>query len=432
MSTTTSVYRGHPAKQKNPTAENAFVHKASKPNARPVRHQGLPPPSNLTEPSNKDLKDTPPNTDAVFSRHTQSHEKSTQSLFTPQFAGFNALVDKMMVSYYAQYPTANKIISPGMINYYASCMCWFRILSLKQKNARPFNEIERRIWELLQTASFEIPKPLAIYLNQFGNIVTKSLQNLEPDFPAYPTNQGNAVWSAQVNEATHAYYESYPTVGVAAECLQQETLPQADPNWQPTVVPPNTHATTNMLSYTPPVPQREEIQTLLTTAGVTPAQFRETIPDSRINMPLLDAISRAITRIGVYKNETTYFPQTEANGDQSQLVKIIPTPSDTLENVNSYVRISEYALETSGTVGKAITFVPNLLKEGTIADDHYKGWSCLENEVPDNPVVQAGWYANRNDLRNIPRQYEVELFTTASRNAAQFREGVLFELSHQE
>ena len=80
----------------------------------------------------------------------------------------------------------SKVLLPEYIDYYGTCMLWFRIINLKQKNSQRLTPAETDLLTLIQTAPFCIPEPILLQLKQLGNITTKTGQNLFPRFPALP------------------------------------------------------------------------------------------------------------------------------------------------------------------------------------------------------------------------------------------------------
>ncbi len=436
-------YYGKPENQRNPKAKRqdppgkapATTTEANNPKPQTSDKQANKAPPSLAKPTHlqtgpvkKDLKELAPNLDAIFSKETSLYEVAPKAGFTPTFAAFNQIVSSTYQTYAAKNVLTAKTLSPGMLNYYCACMIWFRIIDLKRQNSQVLTPTEHTIYELIKLSVFSVPKPVSIYLKSIGTITSVTEQTLSPVLPDYPNAGGHAMWSPQIDAQHHNHYELFPTVGIAAEVLQAELLP-TNAAWEPSVVPPGTIPTNNLQCYFQPVEQKNEVKQIIIGSGVNANDIGATIPNSDINIPLLQAISSALDRLDVFPLESTCFGSMEPNGSPSQLVQIVKTDNDSPVSIPAgEVSIYDYTRDSSGTVGMAIVYQQNVIREGPLANNAYVSWCCLRNRDGQN-IVDGPWYANRNALYQYPPQYCARIFTTGSRNGTVFRTDVFEELA---
>lgn len=352
--------------------------------------------------------------DAIFCKATDLYEINTRSQFTPQFSGFNSVVQAVYNQYVAHQLDTSKSLSLGMLTYYAAAISWLRMLRIKQVNGDSLSRTERDILATMEEIPLSLPQPLSVYLKAFGNITSPTQENLFPHFLEFPESDDHAHWG-MIDLQNHTKYENYPALGIAAELLMKESDPTVNPGaWRPSVIPADTSPTEALLCYVPILHVRPEVRNSLQINGITASRFTTVVPKADFNLRILLATSNAIDRLGTFKVEKTTFQTMAPSGHSAQLVRLHPTPFPNSPIVDTKLQPYCFSKDGAGSVGMALTYVFFIHKEGDLASGKYTSWCALENN-PNKQVVTQAWIDNRNAICDIPPQYSVTPFTTGAR-----------------
>ncbi|GBP00583.1 hypothetical protein EVAR_76878_1 [Eumeta japonica] len=281
-----------------------------------------------------------------------------------------------------------------------------------QKRALSFTEQE--FLKVFEQQEWNIPQPLFLYLKAVGNVKDKTGKQLHLATHVLPTTAAQnfgGYYSQLMTEHSHNLYEEIPCLGIVADTL----MPIAGANQQPPlpnirVVPAGRVATTNLAGFLGQSGQRkEEIAILLNSLGITATAFQENVNHTRLNTRLLQTVSDYFATSQTFKVEKVKHSALCAEGDSTQLIKLIPTTEN--ENLqtkwtNLIARPYMSNTETLATIGASYMVGFQITKE-PIQNDH-TNWYPLEI-TEANPVTEA-WVNNRNARRRMPDGFDVNRF----------------------
>lgn len=145
---------------------------------------------------------------------------------------------------------------------------------------------------------------------------------------------------------------------------------------------------------------KEEIRIALNSVGVSKSQFSEYIPNTRLNLQLIQMVSDYEGKVETFRNEKVKVESLTSEGDAVQFIRLKPTA----ENDNTQARWTEKL---------RVGF--QLYKEATMIGEtaSHTNWYCLTRSVRDWVVPEAA-IANRNGRRTVPPGFEIERFVSVS------------------
>lgn len=429
MSDKQSIYHGKPENQKNPSAINArLVSKNQNQGKKNVLKvpPTLPPPSHLHDASHVKFTEKHPAESAIFSQNMTTREVDGRVNFTPS----TPVIIDITRDTYAQLQTdesnLSKVLLPECLDYYATALLWFRIVSLKIKNQQVLTDLENQVLLLIEKLSFCVPEPLFLQLRVVGNLVTHTGQHLYPEFPPLPVEVTGAFggYYGPINLNNHNLYEEIPCLGVVSEALRQSISDAAPGAYASAIALPDQPCNGNLLGFRPLGHRRDEAKTFSARYGITANQFACNPPNSMINIGFLLAISDQLSSLKTFKNTHVCFSSFSELGGSAQSVIQIPLVLNNILCSQGEVRVSSLAKVTTSVLGSGAFFLPQLRKEPHAAD--HNTWSCIT--VNDAHPLQQDWIDNRNIRRNLPAQYHIDVFTSVSIDATIHRASIIRSL----
>lgn len=188
-------YRGKPANQRNPHAENAWKGPSRQPkDDQPPKltprnaSRTLPKPSQLHDASHVKLIESSPAEGSVFASGMSVREVAPRLTFSPSAPALIDISRQCYAELITDDSNLGKTLLPEYIDYYATAILWLRIINLKQKNSQPLTQSKMDLLTLVQTTTFVVPEPILLQLRQIGNVVSLTKQHLYPEFPPLPTS----------------------------------------------------------------------------------------------------------------------------------------------------------------------------------------------------------------------------------------------------
>lgn len=214
------------------------------------------------------------------------------------------------------------------------CCIFVSWRSRKKQGLADLTESENELHDLVQEEVFEVPEPVAIYLKQIGATkipLGKEVFLTTPDLPVTVVQGRGGYHAAAIDQDTHIIYEEVPCAGVHGDMLM--ALHQANGNVNiPLGVPAGTAVTEHLLGYKSAVIQaRPEICRRLSMYGIMGNRFKETIPNTRINLPYLRALSIIIGERKGFRLVKMKLSQETAKGAEVQLAQLEPTSQSASE-----------------------------------------------------------------------------------------------------
>lgn len=227
------VYRGNPAKQRDPSAKNAWKPRPHAPPRVPLHVQApseLPPPTKKHDTSKVQVSSANPADSAIFATGISVREVTGRTTFTPSAPSVIEVSRQTFSEIITDDPSLGKVLLAEYIDYYATALLWLRIVHLKERNSQELTVFERDLLTLTQTSMFCVPEPLLLEIRAIGNVVTTTKQHLYPAFPPLPSeviNNHGGYYGILHDPANRAYdphlhnlYEEIPCLGVLAEAVR--------------------------------------------------------------------------------------------------------------------------------------------------------------------------------------------------------------------
>ncbi|KAK9877284.1 hypothetical protein WA026_017676 [Henosepilachna vigintioctopunctata] len=161
-------YRGRKENQKNPHAKHEPINKEPK-SQQQTRKQ---PPLVLNKPTHKAPNDAAhplpkssnPAEGSVFISEISVRETRSRQTFTPSTPAAIEISRQTFAELLTDDTQLSKAILPEYQDYYTTCLIWFRITTLKQKNSQPLTAEEQAVLDMIQTTSFCVPTPIELQL----------------------------------------------------------------------------------------------------------------------------------------------------------------------------------------------------------------------------------------------------------------------------
>lgn len=434
---TPKVYRGRPENQKDPRAVNRFKNKPPKGEA-PKNNPPPPPPklqpgSHVQQNQNAEHKITTgnPAEGSVFTSNIAVRETRQRQTFTPSAPALIEITRQSYAEMLTDDPQLNKALLPEFLDYYSTALLWLRIINLKQRNSQALTEAEQDILMLTQTTNFCVPEPILLQLKQLGNICTMGKQHLYPEFPPLPVvevnHQPGYYGALEIGNAAdphvHNLYEEIPCLGVLAEAVRN-SISDAQPGRYASSldIDAQNRVNNNLLGFRPLGIRRGEAKNLAFSVGVTPDEFPCNPDNTAFNYELICAISSVVSTTKTFKNTDIVFSTLAEVGAQSQAIISRPLVQAGRLNILGETRTTSLNQETSSCYGSAVFFGSQLMKTPGPNNNH-NTWLCI-----NLANIPAQWVNNRNERRNLPIQYQQEVFQAISLDASTYRISIIKQL----
>lgn len=442
---TVKGYKGPPSKQTNKFAPNLWKGNnsnspsqdsstATEKSAAPSTKRAVPArinkPTALHDASKQTLTSGNPFADSAFVHNVVERELHLRETFSPSAPALTQVMRDTYTKMSTDKPDLTKRLIPEELDYYATAMLWFRIISLKAKNQQQLTAEETIILEMLQLESFVIPEPLRLQLLVLGKVKSCLGTSLRPTFPPLPTTviqwQATGIpgnFAAAITADSHNLYEELPCLGInlAALITAQNNDVGA---WTPPGVPANTHANQNLVGYRPTKRYRPEAFASVIDAGIAPGEVQNYPINTGLNFDLLKRTSEVLSTLTTFKMTNVSFPALSEYGTTAQLAKYTPDPDQLgVRNIQGLTTIQTINNEIPSQIGVSIVYAPRYYKESP--EDNYDNWCCLSREaglaedVPD--PLPIAWYNNRNARRQIRDIYSLPQFSSISADASEYR-----------
>lgn len=305
-------------------------------------------------------------------------------------------------------------ISPEMFAYYATSLLWIKIAHHRLSESTDTRTTEARVIKMTNNRHFSAPRPIFEYLRTFGDYTSTTGVDMKIKFPPIPANRGSKksgyFWK-EINQENHTLFENYPTLGVAGDALMT-SLEETDPTTHyPSVGITSsigTHISTNIPWYQPVDRNKsvinDDTRKALAKCGVSHNHFRETIAKTRINIPLIDHISKTLRKTMPTHMVAINFPAIGTNGSQIQEIQIFSHPTaSTTKCEEGFLIAKSHTLQTPTQVGVAAYMMLQLHKES--ASDS----NCIQTAVntwssvifsPTSKGVRD-WHSTRNNILDM-------------------------------
>lgn len=430
---TVRIYRGKAENQRDPRAQHQPMRRAP-PRAQPrpqVRVPSeMPPPSLKSKNEGGKITTTNPADATLFAENMSVKENTPRVFFTPSAP---SLID-IAVQTYGELVTddANltKALLPEYLSYYATAMLWFRIITLKERTSQPLTQTEQDLLLLIQTCSFVLPEPILLQVRALGTVVTSTKQHLLPQFPPMPTYpiqlQGGyygplVAPGPNTDDTLHNLYEEIPCLGVLAYAVRQSVSNANAGPYQSPLTYDGQQPTENLLGFRPLGYRRNEAKNLAAAVGITDAAFPSYPADLAVNLDFLMAISNILANTRTFKNTSIVFSTLSEIGAQSQTIieRPIITADDTTPGVRCELRPTSLVKDPESILGSGIFFCQQLMKESV--NNTHTTWALFPR-IPDE------WVNNRNTRRNLPVQYQQDVFSALSQRAFSYRLNIIKQM----
>lgn len=422
------IYRGRPENQRDPRATNGF--KPRMPKANPVLRlpASIPKPTRLHDASSAVPKTAHPSENSVFSQGISVSEVTERREFS---SSTPALID-ISRSVYAELlsddSNLGKTLLPEYVDYYATALLWFRYTTLKQKFSQPMTEEAMKLNELLQTTSFCVPKPLAMYYQAIGMIESQTGEHLFPASPDLPTHVIAGVggyhgsYGPHAPDTLHTLYEEIPCLGVLSYAVQQAISAHPPGAYQSTLTYNGQQPKRTLLGFRPLGHRRSEPKNLAFENDISEASFPSFPANTSINMKFILAISNILAHTKTFRNDTINFPSMSDSGSWSQTIPVRPqaNANPSAFGLHLDLRPTSFLSETPEEFGKAIFFSFQLFKNVT-ANNNSDSWSIYD-QIPNT------WIDNRNHRRDLPDRFYAPVFDSISMKGDHFRTNIVRQL----
>jgi hypothetical protein len=418
-------YLGHPDKQKNKSAPNAFKAKPPKPQKTKVDlPKSLPPPTQLHDASNQKLTTGNPADSSLFSTNVSIRETTPRIGFTPSVPAAIEISRQVFSELITDSPSLVKQLLPEYLDYYTTGLIWLRIVHLKQTNSQPITAEEDALLTLTQTATFVVPEPLLTQLRHLGNTTSAVKQLLIPEFPPLPTtvvgNHGGYFpvplpYPIPLNQTgeEHLMYLEFPCLGVLAEAVCNTVDATAQPGaYISNIDFQGSQPSANLLGFKPLGYRRPEAFNTALDIGITPNQFPQYPDNTGFNFQFMMSISSLLAGTQTFKNTDVSFSTLTELGSVAQLMIERPTPIQGQLCLQGEIQPFGLVHESPSIFGAATFFCTQLMKEPDSNGSH-ASWLLFDFPPGLNPP--PAWIANRNNRRNnLPVQYRQDVFQSIS------------------
>lgn len=260
------------------------------------------------------------------------------------------------------------------------------------------------------------------YINLFyraiGHVKDKTGKTVYLQDHVLPTTvvQNKSGYHSQtIDVDSHNKYEELPSLGVCGDILMAIASDEAAPTPIIGPLPANLTPTQNLLRYMGPIGTRkEEIKILLNSVGITNDSFHEIVPNTRLNLQLLQKISDYLYSTKTFRNEKVKIDSLTSDGEAVQFIRTKPT-SDNINVAtrwtNKIIRPYSANAEATTTFGASYFVGFQIFKEATNTNN--TNWCCVTSEEP-GWIIPQDWIANRNARRNLPDGFSTDRFVSIS------------------
>lgn len=296
--------------------------------------------------------------------------------------------------------------------YYCTALLWVRLTDVKCKQQiYALSKEEKALRKAIEEIDFSVPKPIALFLSQVGNIMDKMDKETRlalPDLPTHVIGGMGGYHAGIINRDNHTLIQEVPTMGSAGDVLM--ALSDADGtkvNWRMRVEDTidgvkrtGTLQPEHLPNYTGELPTiRMEIKNKLKSYGITAKQFKEYIPGTRFNLPYLLSISAILEKTTTFTIEKVNFTKLTKQGGVTQIMSSIPMAGDSKDWREADVYVTSSSAESAANCGGAIVFGFQLHKDTTQPDN----WILAKWKKADEDVMLPKYTANANSRRDMPQ-----------------------------
>jgi hypothetical protein len=405
------------------------------------KNQNTPHPPTIPKPTHTDRKitqvtrDEPIWKEAIFAPEQSSREVDTRVTHTPSLSSIIEISKETVSHIYAVEPQMEKTLLREAFHYYVGGLAWLRMLAIKDKEVQEMTQTERYMYSTTKDTNFNIPEPIYLYLKAIGKIECKTGQHLTPTFPPMPERviNGNGGYFGPLDAETHLLYEEIPSLGVLGEGLRR-SIDNLPPGFYTSSLDINleNRVNSNLIGYEPLTYRRNEAKNAILMQGVTPLELPSDFGNTGFNFGLMVSLSNTIGTIKSFKIINTPVPNLGEQGSQAMQIVTYPTELNLpVRNVVGENFNTSLSSESSSSYGLAIIAGFHRMKENTTTaralNDEATSWICVNFEEYDDPRLLE-WVANKNQRRNLPRQFVSPVFRSITTNAAQYRDSVIQRL----
>lgn len=220
----------------------------------------------------------------------------------PSAAGLTELVDQMHDQFVATSPGYARRVPKVALAYYAATATYANMLKKVELNSFTTSEPERSFANSVIEMTLELPKPLQLFCEGFGNVQVPDgrLHRMDMAPRTYEEDPVSDTfgWFGRVNAETHWMYRDYPNLASYAFAISRAIIRGGNDPLEyelPDAILPidNNRGTVsrNFLGYTPIDHLRADQRTFLNEGGFTDDG---TFESSNTTIPLLIDLLRAV------------------------------------------------------------------------------------------------------------------------------------------
>lgn len=382
-------------------------------------------------------KNDPLYKEAIFGIEADMREVALNSPFHVTLTNFPQICNQAYALMKAADKDFSKIMSKEMFAYYATALLWIKILNHRFANQGDITESEQRLYTLTAEKVYNIPEPLLIFFKSFGDFTTVTGENKKIFFPPLPSTVSNhrgGYFAEIIAEDNHYLFENLPCLGLAGDLLMSSLVPTNAPGTLPAVnieVPPRTTANQNLLWVQPLSYRKPDTLSYVTDLGIAHNQFPETIPNTRLNLQLLDRLSVNMKQCKSFRITETQIIHLGMTGTIIQEIVTRAIPTDhTILCVQDEIAATSITRESTASVGAShlmsLQFSKSMAIDGDNDTENSLPWSCITFTAAD--PIPAQWVQNRNALLDLPPRYRDIVFRSIPVNGPLYRERILENL----
>lgn len=380
----------------------------------------LPPPAHLDKAATPTpQKNHPIWADSIFGVDVSVRELTVNEEFTPTFSRLPDIVSEVHSCLTGDDYNIGKNLTKEMLNYYASTLLWGRLLDIKRKRCySSLSETELKLLQAISEQEWNVPQPLYLYYRSIGHVRDKTGKTVflkDHTLPVIAAQNRSGYHSSTIDASNHNLYEEMPSLGICGDILM--AIASDEPAPVPTIGPlqNDTNPTENLLGYMGPIGTRkEEIKILLNSIGITNDQFHEIVPNTRLNLQLMQKISDYLYTTRTFRNEKIKIDSLTSDGEPVQFIRTKPTADNTNENTrwtNKIIRPYSTNAEATTTFGASYFVGFQLYKEATGTNN--RNWCCIVGTEARWTVPET-WISNRNARRQLPDGFSTDRFVSIS------------------
>lgn len=295
--------------------------------------------------------------------------------------------------------------------YYSVTLAWLRLLDIKLKQQQTaLTSTEKALLKAVEDIDFSVPKPIALFISQIGNVIDKmdKESNLSvPDLPVTKIDGFGGYHDKIITSTNHTLIQEVPTMGTAGDILMALASDDGtDVNWRMIVLEPGetgnidgTLRPEQLPNYTGILPRvRQEVKNKLISYGITGTEFKEYVAGTRFNLPYLLNISQFLEKTQSFTIEKVNFNRMTRQGGITQVMKSIPRAGDKKDWRETDVHIESSSSESGANCGGAFVFGFQLYKDKTYPE----GWLLAEWDDDHKAEMELKFAATANQRRAMP------------------------------